>query len=970
MFSGTLALKRVQTRLVAGHCANRRSAAPVPVASPSVGVMVGRVIGGRRRLAVLVAMLALGSGAAGAAIAAGGGDGRIGPSLGIMPSGRHLQPAGTLVPLGNFPTGGALTPDGRFYWTVSTGRGFNDIRIVSVADHSVVQTIPIPGASGGIAMDPRRPVAYVSGVADSSDSSEQRKGLPGEDGDVVQVLRYDPSTGQAQYQSPIAVPPPPGSPIPQGIASVPGLAGPPQSFPPTNTQRLSWPDRLAVSPDGGTLLVPLNLADQAAIVDTSSGQVRYVSVGHYPYGAAILGDGRTGLVSNESEGTVSVIDLGSGQVVKTLQVGTNLSHPEGIAVDPKADRAYVAIANSDQVAVIDTAAMTVAGTLSTERPQGDGTSPVALSVTPDGARLLVAEAGADEIAVFALPGHSQAPTAAARRARVVLAHESAGMQARGTASTDADAADAGTPALSGFELVGRVPTAAHPQDVATDGSTLVYIAAEGLGVGPNPNGPNPLQTGGNNTQSFQYLPNIVDGDAGILPFPSDAQVRAYTRTADAQLTPSNAESPPTGTPLRPGGPIKHVFYIVRENRTYDQVLGDDPRGDGDPGLTLFGNRITPNIHALVRRFPLLDHVYANSQASIDGHFWTSAAKVSDYVNKNWYQNYAGRGRPYDFGVYSVTWPQNGFLFDQAERQQIPYFNYGEAVAGVVPLPDKDRNAAETAEVARKALHSDLGPDGAALGAQGAEVGCYPNDAFIDVDPITQQETWDGTPPAGASPLAESRFECFKKRFDQQVSTGTVPAFNYLVLPEDHTAGTTPGHRTPYAMIADNDFGLGQIVDLISHSSIWRSSAIFVVEDDSQDGADHVDAHRIPAAVISPYARQGAVVHTRYDFLSVIRSIELILGMQPLGLFDRLATPMYDAFQPTPANSAPYTALPSNVDRTATNTASTAAAALSSRYDFTHPDQIPQRTLDRILWQYVHGQGAKTPPAGPGAIVGG
>src|SRR5581483_4153619 len=145
-------------------------------------------------------------------------------------------------------------------------------------------------------------------------------------------------------------------------------------------------------------------------------------------------------------------------------------------------------------------------------------------------------------------------------------------------------------------------------------------------------------------------------------------IRRYTQTADAQLAPSNPESPPPGTPLRPNGPIKHVFYIVRENRTYDQVLGDDPRGDADPGLTLFGRRITPNIHALVKRFPLLDHVYANSQASIDGHFWTAAAKVSDYVNKNWYQNYAGRGRPYDFGVYAVTWPQNGFLFDQAQRQ--------------------------------------------------------------------------------------------------------------------------------------------------------------------------------------------------------------------------------------------------------------------------------------------------------------
>ena len=198
----------------------------------------------------------------------------------------------------------------------------------------------------------------------------------------------------------------------------------------------------------------------------------------------------------------------------------------------------------------------------------------------------------------------------------------------------------------------------------------------------------------------------------------------------------------------------------------------------------------------------------------------------------------------------------------------------------------------------------------------------------------------------------------------------MPAFNYLVLPNDHTVGTTPGERTPNALIADNDYGLGQVVDLISHSSIWKSSAIFVVEDDSQDGADHVDAHRIPAAVISPFAKRGAVVHTRYDFLSVIRSIELIVGMKPLGLFDRLATPMYDAFQAQPSNDAPYTAIVPQQSRGELNTANATAAALSKSLDFRTLDQVPQETLDRILWQYVHGAGSQPPPPGPNAVAGG
>jgi hypothetical protein len=173
-----------------------------------------------------------------------------------------------------------------------------------------------------------------------------------------------------------------------------------------------------------------------------------------------------------------------------------------------------------------------------------------------------------------------------------------------------------------------------------------------------------------------------------------------TPRASRQLRPSNAQAAPAGTPIRTGGPIQHVFYIVRENRTYDQIMGDDSRGNGDPKLTLFGQNITPNAHALAKRFPLLDHVYANSEASIDGHFWTAAGSVSDYVVKNWHQNYAGRGRPYDFGVYAVTWPSQGFLFDQAEKQGISYFNYGEAIAGTVPFPDKDRNDAETQQVLR------------------------------------------------------------------------------------------------------------------------------------------------------------------------------------------------------------------------------------------------------------------------------
>jgi DNA-binding beta-propeller fold protein YncE len=863
----------------------------------------------------LALVVVFGVSAAAVAAVSGGGSGRIGPSLRLTGNGRLLTPPGRLVTIGHFPTGGALTPDGRYYWTVSTGRALNDIRIVSTQNPHVVQILPLPGASGGIAIDRTKPLVYVSGIADSSNLDELRLGLPGRAGDVIHVFRYDSRSGRAAETGTIAVPPPSFAPVPQ-------------AFPPAKKGHLSWPDRLAISPDGSRLLVPLNLADGAAIIDTHSHAVSYVPTGYYPYGAAILPDNKTGLVSNEGPGTVSVIDLVSGTKLKDIQVAPNLSHPEGIALNPKSSRAYVAIANDDQVAVIDTKTMSVDKVLSVQRAQGGGESPVALAVSPNGSRLVVAEAAADELAVFALP--------------------------------------------SGI-LVGRIPTAAYPADVQIHGRQLAWIAAKGFGSGANPNGPNPLTTSDDNLLHHPGTAVLSSGRAGILPFPSDGQIVAFTRVANRQVIPINYEPPPAGTPLRARGPIKHVFYIVRENRTYDQILGDDPRGDGDPELTLFGKRITPNFHALAQRFPLLDHVYADSEASIDGHFWTSAGAVSDYVNKNWEQNYAGRGRPYDFGAYTISWPGTGFLFDRAQQQGISYFNYGEAIAGTVPpsvlkalgVTDKDISTTQANLETEKFARSNLG----------YPFGCYPNDISIGTDSIaaslahTHTETFDSSIPTGASPNSESRFSCFQKTFEQQLATNSVPAFNYLVLPSDHTNGTSPGSRTPRAMVAENDYGLAQMVDEISHSKIWRSSAIFVLEDDSQDGADHVDAHRMPGAVYSPYAKRGAVIHTRYDMLSFIRSMELILGMRPLSLGDASATPMYDVFQSQPANAAPYNALPPTYPLLKRNPNTAANRALARRYDFHTRDKVPQDVFDRVLWLAVHGPGSQPPPPGPNAVRG-
>jgi len=864
------------------------------------------------------------------------------PATAFLLNGRQLTPQGAQVTLGNFPTGGAVTADGRFLWTVSAGTGANDIRIVDTASRRVIQVLPIPGASGGIALDSRHRRAYVSGIAVSRWWPTQA-GLPGAAGNVVLVYGWSASSGRARSLRTISVA---AVPDPRPIKGAPGS---------TN----AWPQKLAVSPDGSRLLVPLNLGDSAAVVDIDRhDRVRYVAMtsGSYPFGAAILPGGRKGLVSNEATGTVSVVDLRRAVKLRDITVGPPLSHPEGIVVDRAGVRAYVALSALDEVVVIDLQRWRVERTISVGRAAGLGTMPVALAISPQGARLFVAESGADEVAVIRLPGAKTRP--------------------------ELD-----------WTLVGRIPTAEDPQAVVTvaakggRAARLMYVAARGVGVGPNPTGPvttqpfDPIFWAFNwnapttdvfsLTSGTTYLAAMVDGHAGLMRLPTDARVKQLAPAATRQIHPRDAQKAPAGTPLRAGGPIKHVFFIVRENRSYDQLLGDLGRGNGDPHLTIFGQNVTPNLHALVTRFPLLDHVFANSEASVQGHFWTAAASVPDYVDRNWMQEYAGRGRPNDFGVYAVTFPGNGFLFDQAERQHISYFNYGEIMGDEPSVTDRDRSPALLAEEKRVAAHSDLGP------------GRTPGGTYPAVGPIGQVtgssrtnpldgEIFDSsksTLPGAAPPVSYSRFDSFRARFESQLATNAVPTFSYLCLTGDHTRGTQTGFPIPIAMVADNDLALGQLVDLISHSKIWASSAIFVVEDDSQDGADHVDAHRIPVAVISPYAKRGAIIHARYDLVSVLRSMELIMGMKALSLNDALATPMYDAFSSRPLNAAPVDAIPAKVDLLVRNTQAAPWAALSNSLSLGRTDAVPQAQLDAILWKSVHGAGSVPPPPGPNAEKG-
>ena len=585
----------------------------------------------------LVGVVALLASAAAGVSSQSSKTGRIGPSLRLTANGRLLHPAGRLTQVGNFPTGGALTRDGRFYWSVDSGHGHDDVQVVDVSKGKVVQVLPLPGAYGGIVFAPDGRFAYVSG--EPRGNIRPKGPTRADNGDAVHVFSVDAATGKGTERDPITLPPTAG-----GTAQTKEGA------------KLGWPEGLGVTPDGSKLLVALNQADTLAIVDLvgASHGVRLVRVGKFPYGV-VAPDDQTAYVSNELDGTVSVVDLVGGAVVANIGVGGARgdleAHPEGMLVDPSRSLLYVAVTNRDVVAVINTETRALTGYTNVGREQGIGTAPLALAESPDGRRLYVANSGDDSVAVAALSSDKT------RLPRVI----------------------------------GRIPTAAYPSAVAVtpDGARVVWLAAKGLGAGPNRRyGVSWADSGA--APYGSYVPDKLLGYVGVLGQPTAAVLRQLTVVADRQVRPANWVLPPVETPVvgPTGGAsqqIKHVFYVVRENRTYDQIFGSEPRGDGDPALEVVDDNgkpgpaggVTPNAHALARRFPLLDHFYADSEVSTDGHVITSSVYAIDFAQKALHADYSGRGHVNNSGQFPETFPPNHSLFDEAVREGTGFANLGE-----------------------------------------------------------------------------------------------------------------------------------------------------------------------------------------------------------------------------------------------------------------------------------------------------
>ncbi len=485
--------------------------------------------------------------------------------------------------------------------------------------------------------------------------------------------------------------------------------------------------------------------------------------------------------------------------------------------------------------------------------------------------------------------------------------------------------------------LGFIPTGWFPTCVrlAKDGKTLFVTNGKGTTSKANRDGPHPL-AGREDGTIRAYIGNLFQGTLARIPLPGPSQLVAYTKTVYecSPLQSGKPEPSPEGHPIpaKVGepSPITHVVYIIKENRTYDQVLGDVPEGNGEKSLCLFGEDVTPNHHALAREFVLLDNFYVDGEVSADGHEWSMGAFATDYVEKTWPLSYRGDRRvPYPSeGVLAISRPAGGYLWDRAAAKGVTYRSYGEFIKNG-ESPD------EPASTKVEALQGHFDPK-----FHGYDL------SYPDVK-------------------RAGRFLEEVAEFEQK---GEMPRLMILRLPNDHTSGTRPGSPTPTAMVAENDLALGKVVEGLSRSKFWPHLAIFVVEDDAQNGPDHVDAHRTIAYAISPYIKRHSVDSTMYSTSSMLRTIELILGLDPMSQFDAAARPMANAFTGTP-DLTPYTQKAARVDLGAKNTRMAWGAAKSMKLDLDEAeDRADDLAFNEIIWKSVKGADSPLPPPVRAAFV--
>lgn len=784
----------------------------------------------------------------------------------LLNSGWKIAPAGRQVPLDTLPMSTALSKDGKFLLVLNGGYKPPSIIVLRTDTMEEVGRTPVEDGWLGLTFSPDGKLVYVGG------------------GSRASVFEYGFDNGQLTRARTFTI--------------VEEKARKPQDF----------IGDVAVSPDGRLIYAAGLYQDAIFIINPQSGRVtEKLATGRRPYRILFHPDGKSYFVSSWTDGSVYQHKAETGERVAVIRLG---QHPTDMVwrarkpsendelQQPWAGRIFVAAAHTNNVYVMGVAEsgevrMIEAINLSMTPSQPLGMTPSALAMNADQSRLYVVCSDANAVAV-------------------------------------ADISES-TSAVLGFIPTGWYPTAAR----ALSDGRLIVLNGRGVRSFANPQGPSPVRRpapvheGG---AAVQYVGRLQTGTASVIDPFTDEQLDQYSEQVlrnspytDAKLEDAGV---PSGNPVptRPGdkSPIEHVIYIVKENRTYDQVLGDLGKGNGDPSLVLFDEKSAPNHRKLAREFVLFDNFYVNADVSADGHNWSTSAIAPDYVQKMWPNSYAGRRKLYDYeGTEPATRPPAGYLWTNAAAAGISMRNFGWWV----------NNLPKAAPEGQPQIAS----------VRDSTLAKVTNDRYRGFD--MEYRDLD-------------RAKVFISELAEWEKAGVAPKLAFLRLGNDHTYGAAAGRLHPLSSMADNDWALGQIVEAVSKSRFWATTAIFVLEDDAQNGPDHVDSHRSPAFVLSPYTRRGIVDSTMYNTTSILRTMELILGLRPMTHFDAGARPMWAAFAGKP-DPSPYQAVQPATPLDTRNPQGTATAARTARMDFSEADRIEDDELNDILWRTIR---STEPPA--------
>lgn len=888
-----------------------------------------------------------------------------------------LPVPGYLARTNSFPATITLSPDGRYAALLNQGYGTQESgarQSIAILDLSNNQLRDFP--DDRLSDDYSTPQSYFIGLAFSNDGKHLYASMgsitdptarkPKGTGNGIAVYKF--TAGQITPDRFIKIPPQPiaeGKEVAFGLRKTPaGTAIPYPAGLAVLPAAKSEMERRASSPvtsAGDRLLVANNISDNVVLLDVNSGQIqksfdlsrsRFVPAA-YPYAVIANKVGTKAWVSLWNASTVAELNLKTGKVdawydaLDRTDATAPSTHPTAMVLSPSEDSLYVTLSNTDFDFVLalglkqgKTERLFHANLDNSLRSHA-GSVPQSVAISPDGKRLLVGCASLDAVAVFdtSVTEHEVAP-------------------------------------------LGFIPTEWYPSALAIAGNDLLIATAKGESSGPN-NMQGKLK-GERKRKEHPYIPTLIGGSIQRLSLADiDKNLAAYTH----QVEEDNLVHSDGGKLTFASGsnPIRHVIYVLKENRTYDQILGDLPVGDGDPSLTMYGKDITPNQHKLALQFGVLDNFYDSGEVSGDGHLWSTAATTTDYNEKTWPIGYRNKERTYDFGgsvaeefpleqgIPDVDDPATGFLWDNLARRNLSYRIYGEFIAAVWCKSEK--------------AHSP------AAGLPWASTATCPVAEINKGEPLPPNV---GNPPGGPSPWTwaipqikrtrplkaalrdhyDPLFPDFQTDYPDQLradeflrefagfvkareTAQELPQFILLYLPDDHTGGTRPGKPTPQASVADNDLAVGRVVDAVSHSPYWDDTAIFVLEDDAQDGADHIDAHRSIALVISKYAPhppQTLVDHSFYTTVSLVHTMEALLGLPPMNLFDAHAPLMAPLFS-GPGTQPPFQADDQNLRSGLiykVNQKNAAGAKESSQMNFSRPDAVNAKQLNEVLWRNAKG----------------